>query len=523
MAFEKSGYRSFRGIICWRIDKFVKICYNKIKQFTIYVMARKGNAMKKTSLRLVSFVMAACMVAGMFVSCKIKPNLDTMNEGRRAKYLLKVFGDFSADSYVMDMSMKIAGSRDKSPVSVETTGTYTYTGMSSKTPSHHEEMRMSMSAVRGGPNFIREMETISGYRDGKLYQMKTINDQTSALVSSISAKAYRAHEAFMLETSDKDMITLLQLAKNKKSAQNEDGTWSATLSGYTEKDLDTLRRELLSNVEIFSEGYKANDLLVEVTVTKDHMPANLTMTMLYESTDTEEHSIEPELVISCAFKDFGTATLPEVDFSQYTEVENLTTLLEVQKVLSDYQAADEISFVSDNSNKVSYAGEQQTTIERDSVSAIVKDGKYSFDISAVVNPDTDSETVVDVTFSDGLFKMSGKGMQTQTENMEEIDARAYVYNLLDPANISNVNIENIWANENGGIYIFTIADPDYSAYKNMYSQYGAKNFEAMAEIKIRYENGKVTEYNYQYSVFATIQGQRLEVQIVSTITDIDVT
>ncbi len=473
--------------------------------------------MKSTFLKLSSLAIALTMLMGIVVSCDKKPDLTKMDEVERADYMIAALDNESVDSYTVDMSAKITGNMYGVSVQVNIDGDFVYTGALTDTPSNHQEMKMNVKADNNSVGLTVDYESVSGYRDGKMYKKETKDGKSCALVSSVSPEDYKKHEQAVNDVFAEDFDEILKSASTKKSEPRGDGKWNITLSGYTEDAIQKLTDELFSDIGDFTEGYKISDITVKAGVTEELLPIDMGIDMAFERVDTDKEYTEPKVSFVIEYNDMGTATLPEIDLSKYKEVADLAGFIEIQKLLSDYGDSADISFVSANESTVSYMGTQQDTKEIDDVKAETKDGKYTFDVKATVNPGTSDESEVDITYSNGKFTMKGEGMETQTQEMDEASAREYIGNLVDPADLSGAYISDMKLDEDGYTHVFTISDSDYSAFQEAYAAYDAKNFKAEAEVAVKYENGVISEYKYDYNLTATVQNNKMEVTVSADI------
>ncbi len=472
--------------------------------------------MRKTLLKAIPLLLAVFMIAGLCVSCSGKPNLQKMTEAERADYLVEVLDEMDADSFAVDMEGRFSGSINEIDVTCKYTVAVACTNARADAPFTHEAMDMVVEMNGKGIDETQEFALVSGYRDGKMYEMEEDEDGKNALVSPISAEDYAKHKTRMEEiTGGDEVAALLKLAGTKTSQKNEDDTWSAKLSGYSNENIEKITAELFeAAMDLFADDYEVKDYVLEITIDQDHLPTSMKLSAVFEGDEDDED--KPEMTMLCTFKDYDQTTLPEVDLSSYTEVEDLASLLEVQKTLSVLRSADELSFTSKNRSDTKYAGTTQTTKETDEVTVKVVKDKYLFDIDATITSDGE-KTEATIKYEKGKMTISGKDIQTQSQSMDESAARSYIGDLLDPAKLSSASVSKISHTEGTYTHEFTIADPDYSEFEEAFESLNAKNFQATASVWVKYENGVLGEYKYVYRMTAQVEGKKLEVEVIAVV------
>ncbi len=475
--------------------------------------------MKKITRKALSLVLAALMLTSVCVACNGKPNLKKMTDAERADYMVDIIENVETTGVAIDMSMTLTGSMMGIAISAEMTGSTVYVGNDEVTAGKHDESTLTMTMKGNGVDEKQAYTTVSGFRDGKMYESKTEDGKTQALVSAISFADYTAHRERVANMSGEELTTALKLATTKTCVANQDGTWTSTLTDYPAEALETVSGEYFDDVtDLFADGYEIEDFILEIILNEEHLPLSLKIDAVYasEKQDADKDDM-PVMSLTCTFRDYGTATLPEVDLSTYTEIADLATLKEVQKTLSNYRNQDAFSFTAENQTVTHYAGSSQTNKETDKVTVVPEDGKYTFDIKATIQSDS-QKVEADVSYENGQLKISGKDVNTQTQSMEEAAARSYVQNLLDPAGLSSAQISKIEPATGSYTHVFTIADPDYSEYQEAFADYQTDNYDATATVSVYYENGILTRYQYEYELTFRVERREMKISVSSVVT-----
>ncbi len=446
-------------------------------------------------------------------SCSGKPDLMKLEGAERADVFFDIVNADPADAYSVGMDMKIEGSLYGLALDAEIETDTTYIDYKSSSPSYHSELR---SVITAG-EVVQKTNSVSGYREGKMYEMTERDGAKNALVSSISVEDFKAHKEFLIGYSDEELETLHKSATVKECLKNEDGTWSASFSGYSEESVLALIDYAFDPTVLILDGYKVNDIIFTVDADAEFLPTDWEYEIVFEK--ISGNYPEPEAKTEIDFANIGTAKAPEIDLSTYTEVEGLADLQKIRMLLGDMFAADSGSFATDSEQRIEVAGTTQYNREIDTVSFKSESGKYSFKIDAQVNPNSISGSYdAVINYSDGTFKMEGEDISTVTQEMTDSEARAYISRLYDPAGLSNAQISNIELRKEGFTHFLTIANPDYSALEASLSALGASGFKCEAQVGVDYENGAIQKYEYTMILTAKVSGQALTVEVKNTVT-----
>ncbi|MGM9642499.1 MAG: hypothetical protein ACI3XI_04740 [Eubacteriales bacterium] len=477
--------------------------------------------MKKHILRSLSLVLVLMMLAPCFASCDTAPKMEKMTEAERTDKIFEIVGsDSFADSYTTDLKIEMEGTTAGSSFTMTGTGFSTYTGLRSESPERHDEAGAEVVINANGTDITQKTEIVEGYRDGKMYRSYKENGENTALVSPIFIEDYEKHRTIMYDgLTDEDLTEAFKKATSKTCVQLEDGGWTATASGYDADSLAVILKILGSGAEDLCEGYKISDTSITVTVTEQLIPVSMEFAFSFERTDFDDLYRTPKLKMIFTYRDIDTAVLPEVDFSKYTEVEDLAAYLEVQKILGDLKTADGIKFTTVIEQNISFAGTTQNIKETDIVtSSTDEDGKYSFSITSKVNNGTEGDTVVTIDYKDGAMTTIVSGSENQTQEITDSTARTYIGTFLDPLVLTSVYPSEIKTGEGDYTHTFVISNPILISFKEVYGQLGATNMKGKAEADVVYENGTVTKLYCIISFTAKIEGQTLIHKVSYTVT-----
>ena len=467
--------------------------------------------MKKRLFAIIICIALLCPLA----SCSDKFDLMKLEGAERADAFFDLVNADPADAYSIGMDMKIEGSLYGLALDAEIESETIYVNYKSDSPAYHAELKSEITAGE----VKQKTSSVTGYQDGKLYEKTDRDGSKSALVSSISAADFKAHKEFLVGYSDEELEALHKSATVKECLKNEDGTWSASYSGYSEENVLALIDYAFDPTVLILDGWKVKDVIFTVDADEEFLPTDWEYEIVFEK--TEGDYTKPEAKTEIDFDDIGSAKMPAVDLSTYTEVEGLAELQKIRMLLGEMFTADSGSFTTDSEQRVEVAGTTQYNREIDTVNWANENGKYSFKIDAQVNPNSISGSYdAVINYANGTFKMEGKDISTITQEMTDSEARAYISRLYDPAGLSNAQISNIELLKKDFTHYLTlkIANPDYSALEASLSALGASGFKCEARVGIDYENGAIQKYRYTLTLTAKVSGQALTVEVKNTVT-----
>ena len=462
--------------------------------------------------RLFAIILCIALLCPL-VSCSNGFDLMKLEGAERADAFFDIVNADPADAYSVGMDMKIKGSLYGLALDAEIESDTTYIDYKSSSPSYHSELK---SVITAG-EVKQKTSSVTGYRDGKMYEMTERDGAKNSLVSSISVEDFKAHKDFLVGYSDEELTVIHKSATSKECIKNEDGTWSATYSEYPEESVLALIDYAFDPTVLILDGYKVKDVIFTVDADAEFLPTDWEYEIVFEKISGDY--TKPEAKTEIDFRSIGTAKAPEIDLSTYTEVEGLAELQKIRVLLGEMFTADSGSFSTDGEQTVKLAGTTQYNREIDTVSFKSEGGKYTFTIDAQVNPKSVSGSYdAVINYANGTFKMEGKDISTITQEMSDSEARAYISRLYDPAGLSNAQISNIELRKDGYTHLLTIANPDYSALEASLSALGASGFKANATVGIDFENGEIKKYEYNLTISAKVSGQALTVEIKNTVT-----
>ena len=470
--------------------------------------------------RIFAIVLCVALLCPL-CACSDKPDLMKLDGAERADAFFDIVNEDPADAYVTGMQMEIVGSLYGVRIDAEIESKTTYVDYKGSSPVFHAENSSEITVGSDAVKTVQTVKTVSGYRDGKLYEKSEKDGKTSALVSALSADEFKAHQKFLTGYTDEELEALHKSATVKECVKEEDGTWSASFSGYSEENVLALIDYAFDSTVLMLDGYKVKDVIFKVEADADFLPTDWEYEIVFERSDDSALYPEAQAKTEVEFKEIGTAKAPEIDLSSYTEVEGLAELQKLRSALGEYLTSDEAgSFKAESKQNVNSGTSMSSTHETDTVTYEVKNGEYTFEIDANVKSLVDpAGTDYTITYKNGNFAMLQKGTSNaQRQEMTESNARIFIYRLIDPAGLSDALVSNIKTDDGKYTHTFTIADPDYSALEASLAPLGATDFKADATVSVVYKDDVLEEYCYQMTMTCKAGGLTVTVKVESTVT-----
>ncbi len=462
----------------------------------------------KILFKISSLLIVFVMIASLFSSCSESAKLLRMDEDERADAFFDIV-DAPGDSYSMDIELKMKGSLYGMAFKADLDGSTYIIRNGSDDPIYHTETESELKMGDGSEAVTQKIEEVSGFRDGKMYVYTKKDGSISSLCSDISAADYHAHRDSLHDISTAEMNDVFKSAADKSCDQNDDGTWTAVFTGYSAEAVEQIVSETFDETVNMLDGYRVKDLVMTLYADAELVPTEFKYELIFERSDLDELYIEPSAVVHSYITEIGDVEAPGIDFEDYNKVDDLAGLIKVCNAMNDLYSAKSIKFTLDSTNETSFMGNSQKIEEHDEGSSTTEDGKYSFAVKGTLYPGTPNETVVNIRYSRGTYSVSGKGIETQKQEMTDGQAKAALSQIFDPGSLGSASVSNIKKDEAGYTYVFTIADPNDSAIQSSYAPLGATGFKSSAEVAVKFENGLITEYKYNIRVTATLEGQEL--------------
>jgi hypothetical protein len=203
----------------------------------------------------------------------------------------------------------------------------------------------------------------------------------------------------------------------------------------------------------------------------------------------------------------GTTVVKTTDISRYTEVDDLRVLTWADDALKDRLDADAGKFELTLSQNIRVGAEEYKSNESDS-GIFSSEGGYNYKITS----ENDG----------GKFELSYKGgkqkvtnldtKQSQTSDVDELSARAFIKGLLDCGEFSADNVTGIKTLSDGKYQLITTR-PDMSFAESITGDVDAGSLMGSATYTFTVVDGKLTEYECKLNATWRANGTACSVTI----------
>lgn len=450
----------------------------------------KQSVRKILSGLMITVMLTLCLM-GSLTACSDASRLNRMEESERAVEFMKILDKnmeskkSSTSDITMDMTMELYG------VEVKATVTGTVVTGNAGTEDYYTISDSLTTIEMAGET--TEISAYEGFYQGKMFSSNTQDDESAVkLWSSISAADYEAFKVENSSTTVMDDISLVVECDTKTCVQNEDKTWTATYTDYTDKGLEFFDGMLDGFSTLLSDVHVA-DVVMTINASEALCPTVMEFEFVFELGENADPDTKlPEITGKVTYRDIDTTQPSEVDFSDYTEVADLRVPKIMKKSLTDFLNADKGEFEVNISTEITYAGQSQVTSEKDTGSFEVTEDGYTYNMTVM----SDGESYR-ISYGNGKQTVSAEDLD-QTTDTTDTEAKDSIASLLDPVsfNVSDArNIELVAdrSNEDVSVYLVTLDDAYTSEYEEAL---GGIDLDGTATIEVTIENGKMTAQTF---------------------------
>ena len=449
-------------------------------------------------------LLAICLSVTLFVSCNrnFKPKTagalwDKINETMD-----------SLDSYEMDMTGTMALQANGVKLSVDIT---TKNIVSDQNGNDYYEYSVSDSTMKttydhgSFDTTVTEKETsIEAFHNGKMFlSTKTSSGRKRKIYSSLTAKEYLAYkESRNADLSDMDFKD----CTNASFAQNEDGTWSMSFSGYTKKTVDKMTEAF--GMDQAGMDLKIEDIEISILADGEFRVTEMKIKFIFD--EDNETIKEPSLEMTAKYANFNAAT-PITDTlnpEDYTEFLDCRLLTEFEDMIEALEEKKDGSFTLNLEQKMSgfKLGSSQTYTEKDTVAYGEKNGSYFYDITANA-----SGEIVEISYANGKQTIVISGTEQSVDQTED-EAKAYINGLINNAKYS-ANAVGTITKKADGVYEIQCDNPDKSDYSSIFSSLSINNPQYTQTITVTVKDGNISKIESHMIA----EGVGLKIEVTSTL------
>ncbi len=415
-----------------------------------------------------------------------KDPLEGLSEKERAFYILRLDETNLPDvnSVTSTVHMQVTGSMMDMPYEIKSTMTMRISGIKQGDYFYCESEKTDIDMMDGA--YASSTNSESGFADGKMFYYYDDGEKETALFSKLSANDYRLHDKAM-ESEDGDFMSAVteESCATVTCVASSDGSLLATFTGFTEEGLDALLESFDGIADMFDADIA--DAELKFTVDADLRPKTVRIAFLFEEGSDDAFTVDGK------FEKYNETAPIAIDFSDYTEIEDLRIVDIAKKAIDDAQDAPFVSFRTREDTSIASGGETLDVTELYDIT--VRNGKngYTFDMDVTA----DGETYY-TWYEDGEYSMQ-LGTETDSVEMSEREARALLKAYFDPASLTLSIVTD--AEEKGGVYLFAINELD--TFSTLLSSLGATEDDVVSRdafIAVKVEDGALASYVLRASI-----------------------
>ena len=336
------------------------------------------------------------------------------------------------------------------------------------------------------------IRSTEAYYEGYAYSHYSESSTWRKLCSPMTKQEYLDYisddSLFDLETDD---------CKNRELEKTEDG-YTVNYSGYSADAIADFCDKMDLDKDTF--GKMPEDLKITIVTDLDYYPKTFTLEMVFEQSKTSYY--KPAFSMTMTFSQFNEVERKTSGLSpdSYKEIESLALLDEVEELIDDRIDAEQGSFTAKVEANAEFMSQSNKESETNKVTfSRSKDG-FTFEADVTSKNDTKH-----VSYANGEKTTEYGNDKSYTDEMSEDEAEAFVAEMInDPLLGYNKNyVTDIKATEDG--YEITMDVSKDNALGLIISSAGAKFSSGSHTIKIKVEDGKITEIKHGYRASGSVQ------------------
>lgn len=290
------------------------------------------------------------------------------------------------------------------------------------------------------------------FYDGTIYISYTNGAFARRLCSPMTSDAYEEHLA-----EDSTIRVDFLDCSQKSITEQEGGTYAVTLSGFSEAAVDATLESLLLQDGDFNTN--VSDLQIHMALDEKYRIVQVQYQFVFDK--NPKNKIEPRYSLTVNYSNYDAAASVSEKLAgeEYTPVEDVTLLTEIDRQILQWAKQDTNMFVWNYSQTLSVGGIQSSYKEEASGKYWHQDGKFRYDIS--VNRNGDKTRYKGQNSRQSVTDAYG---YTTSVPQSEREARIFVRDFVQRNNYNPYVVTNITKLEDG-VYELTcgIADQEYYA------------------------------------------------------------
>jgi len=355
-----------------------------------------------------------------------------------------------------------------------------------------------------------------GFFDGRMFISEEANGVATKLYSSISAKDYMAFResqdamddtALNLENLD---LASADASGTRSCVQKDDGAWELSFSDFSDVYVKEFAKLVVDVFGGESDDYTLADVKLTMAVTSDFYCSEMQVEFLFEKKEGSQAEL-PVCSANVVYRDLGTASVKEVDLSDYKKIGDLRVYYILTNELDNYLENGGY-FKLKLDNRTSFDSDNQRYVETAVGKIGVTDGKFFFDVKA-----TGGGEQYKIAYSDGRQTITFEDNSAVSEDMVEAEAKAFIKGLLDPAALTLSNIADIKLTDaENGVYEIELISPDFSSLDETIKELRGTIENKSGSITLTIVDGRLVKYAYDATIEVHSYYGNLKVTVEAT-------
>ena len=385
--------------------------------------------------------------------------LEELPLGERAEKVMDYISSRSDEEKSMDAKLEMTFEGmllNGKEFTVEASGVSSYRYL--KNGEYQYLQTQSISTIVPGQTSDVSTHTM-GYMDGKMFKTSVDSSLVTRVYSEVTKDEFIAHMDNTYGTSDLDLSDDDYEAISCEKINNK---WVIEFSIYSERGVDIIQRELLSDVEsLVAETHTISEIYFTVIADSEFSMTGYEIEAEFETVDDKYNDRpEPSLEFSVKVEDvFSPKPIDEIDFNKYTKVDDLRTFDMVNKLLTEKVESEYCEISSEVKtnlliNSGYYNRQQEATTK---YVGSFKNTESGMEYSLVYSKSDSSTNYNDVSIEyKDLTQVSSNGSYSQTETYKtDHSAKEFIDSLIDPIGITVDGLRAaVLYDEENGVYKF---------------------------------------------------------------------
>ena len=354
----------------------------------------------------------------------------------------------------------------------------------------YNEIRNAMPGVK--------IYSIDAYCDGYGYQSYACNDQRRKLRSKM-----RASEFIKYREGDSDIIDFDYIDCQSTTFATTDKGYTVSCSGYSAENLHAMT--VATGIsELVDDALQ--DMQVTILLDKDYLPVEISLELVFDS-ERYYKDTRPYFRMLIEFSEYNAAEhiLRTIEPEDYTEIEDLQMLKELEQKIAETVNVKKGSFVRETEQNVTFGKETTNTSQVD-VSATFSNTKEGFSFDAFM---ADNDVGRTVTYANGDMIGLDAPDGSKINRMTDAQAKAELLSWINDPSIgyTYTRVLNIEKTKTG--YLVTMIPADNSIVDQISDAINVSLHEEPETIEFVFKWGKLVKIIHSFEGSAKLSGEKL--------------